>query len=409
MQPIEMHNHGAEPSVAALDEQILEHGVRETCELVTREPDDVVARALAELSPALAVRVLQRLPPERRGAVERVAPEGWADQWRRNESYPEGSIGRLMTPPLALVPPGVTVGDAIERVRETVSRALVTYVFVVDDTGALTGLLTFRDLLYADRSLPLASVMIARPFALRPESMVGDAMKEMLRRHYPVYPVCDAAGQLLGIVRGQTLFEHEAFEISAQAGRMVGVDKEEHLKTTWLRSFANRHPWLQVNLLTAFLAGAVVGAFEHTIAQVVALAVFLPVLTDQSANAGCQTLAVTLRAMTLGEFTEGTGKALVLREAWLGTLNGLLTGVTAALGMLGYALWQGTAHAALLAGVVFVSMTGACAVSGVFGALVPLALRRFGADPVTSSAIFVTTATNVSSVALFLGAASIVL
>jgi magnesium transporter len=190
---------------------------------------------------------------------------------------------------------------------------------------------------------------------------------------------------------------------------MVGVDKEEHLKTTWVRSFANRHPWLQVNLLTAFLAGGVVGAFEHTIAQVVALAVFLPVLTDQSADAGCQTLAVTLRAMTLGEFTEGTGKGLVLREAWLGTLNGVLTGITAALGMLGYGLWQGTEHAGLLAGVVFVSMTGACAVSGVFGALVPLALRRFGADPVTSSAIFVTTATNVSSVALFLGAASIVL
>jgi Mg/Co/Ni transporter MgtE len=172
-----MQNHGAEPTVAALDEQILERGVRETCELVTREPDDLVARALAELSPALAVRVLQRLPHERRGAVERVAPEGWADQWRRNEIYPEGSIGRLMTPPLALVPPDVTVGDAIERVRETVSRALVTYVFVVDDEGALTGLLTFRDLLYADRSLPLESVMIARPFALRPEAMVGDARR----------------------------------------------------------------------------------------------------------------------------------------------------------------------------------------------------------------------------------------
>jgi len=409
MQPMQMESNDVAKRAAGLDEQMLERGVRETCQLIADEPADVVARALADLSPALAVRVLQRLSSDRRAGVERAAPEGWADQWRRNESFPEGSIGRLMTPPLALVPPDITVGDAIERVRDVVKRALVTYVFVVDDDGRLAGLLTFRDLLYGDRSQPLATVMIAEPFALRPEMMFADAMKEMLRRHYPVYPVCDASGRLLGVVRGQTLFEHEAFEISAQAGRMVGVNKEEHLSTSWVQSFANRHPWLQVNLLTAFLAGGVVGAFEHTIAQVVALAVFLPVLTDQSANAGCQTLAVTLRGMTLGEFTEGTGRSLVLREAWLGTLNGVLTGVTAALGMLGYAMWQGTAQAGLLAGVVFVSMTGACAVSGVFGALVPLALKRFGADPVTSSAIFVTTATNVSSVALFLGAASLVL
>jgi magnesium transporter len=409
MQPMQMESNDVAKRAAGLDDQMLERGVAETCQLIAKEPDDVVARALADLSPAIAVRVLQRVSSERRAAVERVAPEGWADQWRRNESYKEGSIGRLMTPPLAIVAPDITVGEAIDGVREIVGRSLVTYVFVADASGVLIGLLTFRDLLYGDRTAPLTSVMIAKPFALAPDMMFADAMKEMLRRHYPVYPVCDASGRLLGIVRGQTLFEHEAFEISAQAGRMVGVNKEEHLSTTWVHSFANRHPWLQVNLLTAFLAGAVVGAFEHTIAQVVALAVFLPVLTDQSANAGCQTLAVTLRGMTLGEFTEGSGKALVLREAWLGTLNGLLTGVTAALGMLGYAIWGGTPQAGLLAAVVFVSMTGACAVSGVFGALVPLALKRFGFDPVTSSAIFVTTATNVSSVALFLGAASLVL
>jgi len=110
MQPMQMESSDVAKRAAGLDEQMLERGVAETCQLIATEPDDVVARALGDLSPAIAVRVLQRLSSERRAAVERVAAEGWAEQWRRNESYAEGSIGRLMTPPLAIVSPDITVG-----------------------------------------------------------------------------------------------------------------------------------------------------------------------------------------------------------------------------------------------------------------------------------------------------------
>ena len=108
-------------------------------------------------------------------------------------------------------------------------------------------------------------------------------------------------------MRGQTLFEQQAFEISAQAGTMVGVEKEERLGTPWLRSLKFRHPWLQLNLLTAFLAAAVVGMFQDTIDQLVVLAVFLPVLAGQSGNTGCQALAVVLRGITLGELDREPG------------------------------------------------------------------------------------------------------
>ena len=109
------------------------------------------------------------------------------------------------------------------------------------------------------------------------------------------------SGRLVGMVRGQALFERQAFEISAQAGSMVGVEKEERVGTHWWRSFRLRHPWLQLNLLTAFIAAAVVGVFQDTIDRIVVLAAFLPVLAGQSGNTGCQALAVTLRGMTLGE------------------------------------------------------------------------------------------------------------
>src|SRR5262249_27548438 len=155
--------------------------------------------------------------------------------------------------------------EAIDRLRPVVQRALVTYGWVVDARGRLVGVLVFRDLLFAERHRPISELMVREPFSLRPNLSLTDAMREALKRHFPAYPVCDGGGRLLGIVRGQTLFEKQAFELSAQAGAMVGVEKEERLATSWPRSLRLRHPWLQLNLLTAFVAAAVVGIFQTTL------------------------------------------------------------------------------------------------------------------------------------------------
>jgi magnesium transporter len=214
---------------------------------------------------------------------------------------------------------------------------------------------------------------------------------------------------LVGSVRGQSIFQQQAFELSAQPGEMVGVQKEERIATPWQSSLKARHPWLQLNLLTAFLAASVVGVFQGTMDRVVALAVFLPVVAGQSGNTGCQALAVTLRGMTLGELDVGRAGTVVAKEAWLGLLNGVLVGIVAGLGMLYYALNTGVASPFTLAAVVLLAMTGSCVASGISGVLVPLALRRLGADPATASSIFVTTATDCASMGLFLGLASLLL
>jgi magnesium transporter len=236
---------------------------------------------------------------------------------------------------------------------------------------------------------------------------VEDAMKEVVYRHYPVYPVCDGKGRLLGIVQGYMLFEHQHFEISAQAGRMVGVQKEEHATTDWHRSFRMRHPWLQINLITAFVAAFVVSLFEDTIAQVVVLAAFLPVLAGQSGNTGCQSLAVTIRGLTLDEFKPGVFRKVLGKETLLGVLNGAVVGLVAAVAMVAYAIMSGADQPAVLGLVVFLAMTGACVASGMTGVLVPLTLQRLGADPATASSIFLTTATDVVSMGLFLWLANL--
>jgi magnesium transporter len=251
--------------------------------------------------------------------------------------------------------------------------------------------------------------MLTDVFYLTPELQLRDAMKLVLNRHFPVYPVCDADGTLLGEIRGQTMFEEQAFEISAQPGKMVGVDREERLSTPWKRSLLFRHPWLQLNLLTAFLAAAVVGLFQDTIDRVVILALFLPVLAGQSGNTGCQALAVALRGLTLGELKAGKEKVLVMKESLLGLLNGALVGLTAGFGMYVVATLQKNPAAPVLALIVFMAMIGSCVVSGISGALIPLTLRKLGADPATASSIFLTTATDVASMGLFLGLATLLI
>jgi len=373
---------------------------------LTPLPDARIAELLHELGPGRAVAILDRFGPERRRQIALAAGQVEGDQWLAGHNWRQGTVGRLMEPLPAVFTEDATVAQVIETLRPIVSHMLITYVFVVDADQHLTGLVAFRELAFARPDQKLSEIMVARPFSLRPDADVIDAMREVVRRHYPVYPVCDAEGRLIGVVRGAVLFEEQAFEISAQAGSMVGVEKEERLTTPWQRALKFRHPWLQLNLVTAFVAACVVGMFQDTVNRIVLLAVFIPVLSGQCSNTGCQALAVTLRGMTLGELKAGRAKALMWKEAWLGLLNGALTGIVAGLGMLWLAYHQGHPQALLLALITFVAMTGSCAMSGIAGAAVPLALKRLGADPATASSIFLTTATDVVSMGLFLGLAA---
>jgi magnesium transporter len=392
---------------ATLASQIRSLPPHEGAALLERAVPAEALEALLQLNPAMVQAILGQLEAGPRRFLTASAPPEVAEQWRRNMRYPEGSIGRMMEPPLSVFRPEMTVGEAIEALRPLVRSALVTYVYVVDAGGRLVGLVTMRDLLFNERGARLADVMLAEPFALAPELTLREAMRATVNRHYPQYPVCDADGRLVGLVRGAALFELEAFEITAQPGAMVGVEKEERIATPLKQSFRFRNPWLLINLLTAFAAGGVVAVFQGTVDRLVILATFLPVLAGQSGNTGCQALAVTVRGITLGDVKAGGGKMLMSKEALLGLANGAVTGLMCGIAMYLLALFQHSTHALMLGFVVFVAMVGSCAVSGISGALVPLALRRLGADPATASSIIVTTATDVTSMGLLLALATV--
>jgi len=393
-----------------LASQIVKLGPAEAAHTLERYPDALMAEVLQQINPSVAGDIIPELEPARRTSLFAIAPREVTAQWSRNLTFAEDSIGRLMEPTPAVFHPNETVRQATQRVRELAKRVMLTYLFVLDPTGRITGVVTMRDLVVSqDDDATLESLMLRDVFALKASTPLDEAMRLVVHRHYPVYPVTDDAGLLIGQVRGSAMFEEQAFEISAQPGRMVGIVEEERLLTPWSRSLKFRHPWLQLNLLTAFIAAGVVGFFQQTLDQMVILALFLPVLAGQSGNTGCQALAVTLRGLTLGELKPGAERALVAKEALLGLLNGALVGLTAGGGMFVVARSQGNADAVALAGIVALAMTASCLVSGIAGALIPLTLRRVGADPATASSIFLTTATDVASMGLFLGLATALL
>lgn len=367
------------------------------------------AAVITQLNPAIADDVLLAMDEERRQAVIAAAPLLEGKQWTANLTYPEDSVGRLMETPRTIFPPDITVDETINQIRELVKTVFVTYGYVLNRDGVLVGVVAMRDLLLADGRQRLSEIMLRNPFTLAPEMTVIEAMRRVVNHHFPVYPVCSSDGALIGIVRGGSLFAHHAFEISAQVGTMVGVEKEERLSTPWTSSLRLRHPWLQLNLVTAFVAAAVVGLFQATIDQFVVLALFLPVLAGQSGNTGCQSLAVALRGLTLGELGQGRERALIAKEGLLGLLNGALVGLTAGIGMFITALYQRQPQPWMFAVIVFISMVAACVVSGIAGATIPLILRKVGADPATASSIFITTASDVASMGFFLGLATILL
>lgn len=383
------------------------HPPNEAAAILESMPAASAFEALIELNPSFIQDILAGLPVGRRTEIVKRAVPELARQWDLNQKFDKGTVGRFMEPPYAVFRPEMTVEEAIEELRSLIKTAFITYGYVTDPEGRILGLITMGDLLFSERSAQLGDIMLRDVFSFRPGTPVSDAMKLSLSRHYPVYPVCDDSKRLLGLVRGQTIFETQAFEITAQAGSMVGVEKEERISTPMLRSFKFRHPWLQLNLLTAFLAGGVVALFQGTIDRLVILAAFLPVLAGQSGNTGCQALAVTLRGITLGEIKPGDGRTLIVKEGLLGAMNGAPIGLIAGIAMFITAAGQKSPHALWLAVVVFLAMVGACTISGVSGAIVPLTLKRFGTDPATASSIFLTTATDIVSMGMLLGLATL--
>ena len=371
-------------------------------ELLQALPDPLVDALLAELSPFAAVRILGQMAPE-----ERTARLGRLDAVVRKEleallSYPPETAGRLMDPRVSPFRPEMTVAQAFDQLRRQGMRTARS-LFLVDDRQRLAGKVMLPEAALAEPETPLGE--LARPVtvSVRPVDPL-DEITEAFERHRVLdLPVVDLDGVLLGVVTHDELAHTIQADATVDIQTMVGASKEERALSSALFTVRKRMPWLQINLLTAFLAASVVGVFEATIAQVTALAVLLPVVAGQSGNSGQQALAVTMRGLALREITVRQWFRVMRKEVAAGLMNGLAVAITCGIGVF---IWSQSPG---LVVVIALSMILAMVAAGFAGAVIPIVLTRLGQDPATSSSIILTTVTDVAGFFAFLGIASLLM
>ena len=363
-------------------------------------PDNVARHLLSELEPADAAALLNRLDPEARERYFALLPEAIATELRTMLQYAPDSAGRLMNPHIIPFRARHTVREALSRLRALRARNL-NELLVIDDGGHLLGRVELQDLAFADPRRTLES--IAHPvLATVPDTAPREEVVELIERNkLAALPVVDFSGRLVGIIHQSELVTALAEEASLDIQTMVGVSRDERALSPVQFAVARRLPWLHINLLTAFLAASVVGFFESTIAQFTALAVLMPVVAGQAGNAGQQALAVTMRGLALREIGMRHWARVMFKEINVAVLNGIAIALTTGVAVL---LWS---HSPGLALVIGTAMVLSLAAAGFAGAIIPIALTRFGQDPAQASSILLTTVTDVTGFLSFLGIATL--
>ena len=375
---------------------------------------DVRANLLASLEPSEGAQLVQQLPdddaadlvgelePDERAAILAALPDEDAGEIRDLLEYDEETAGGLMTTAVVSVDASLRAMDAIEAVRRQGREVEDFYsVFVVGERGKLLGTLGLDALVVADPETEIAALVEPTPISVLPGTDQEEVGRLLSRYNLVSVPVVNGRGALLGRVTFDDVIDVLEAEQTEDILKLAGVREEETVKGGWGAAVRARLPWLFLNLLTATLAASVILHYEEMIARYTALAFLAPIIAAMGGNAGTQSLAVTLRRLTL-EGAELGGKPwrAVGKELLVGLVNGAALGSVAAL--VGWA-FAGIPEFGL---VVFFAMWGNQIAAGFAGAFVPTLLSRIGVDPAVASSVFVHTTTDLIGFVLLLGLAS---
>ena len=358
-----------------------------------------LSRVLDMADPAAAAELLEELPDEERnGIIDAMASSSHVE---RLLQFEDGTAGRLIDPQIPVLNENATVPIALDRLRLMGDDAEhLNSLPVVDGDGILVGTLKPVRLALARQSATVGQIMDRAPTSVATSAEEGVAVQLIGRLKVSDLPVVEDDGRLAGLIRAEDAVEVVQENATEDMYRIAGIG-EERISGPLTDSIRSRFPWLALNLVTVFLAASVIGIFESTIARVVALAAFLPVVAGQGGIGGTQTVTLVVRGLAMGELPRQLGLRLLRREIALGLIHGLALGVI--IGGIGWG-WQGSPVLGL---VLALAMTGNMVVASVAGAGVPLLLRRLRMDPAVSAAVFVTTFTDVIGFALFLGLAAV--
>jgi magnesium transporter len=371
--------------------------------LLGRLPDDMAGEIIRSIEPLKVSLIVGVCPMTLKNKIVNNLTEKQKREIGELLEYPKDSVGYMMSPIYLALRDDLRISDAVNKIKQMADQENMplSYVYVVDADFRLSGVLSMRDLLIGEPHKKLSDVMIKNVFYLNAFTALEDAASIVSKQKFFAVPVVDSNQKLVGIVNTSQLLSDMQEEYSADIQTIFGVDSDERPFSSTFFSLKKRLPWLNINLATAFLAGAVVAAFESTIAKLTVLAVFLPIVASQGGNGGAQSLAVVMRGLVMREISKSDFPKLLWKEVKLGLVNGIVTGLITAL--IAY-LWQGDAMLGLVVGL---AMIISLIIAGLAGAIIPIGLKSLGFDPAQSSMIILTTVTDIIGFAAFLGLATI--
>jgi magnesium transporter len=381
--------------------------VRIAAEVVGRMAREDAGAVLSAMNPDDRVDILGRLPLAVHDELVKELNTDEQAEVKHLEQFPPDTAGGIMTSQVTALYEYITVDNAIQllrRLNEELEQMF--YVYVINRTGRLVGVLSMRDLILAKPDSQLRNIMIKSVRSV-PATMKQEDVAKLMRNYgYLAVPVVDAEQNLLGIITLDDVIDVIQTEATEEFQRAFGAGAEERLTSPWFYSFKKRIWWLEVNLLTAFLAAAVVSLFTETIAAVPILAAYQTIVSGMGGNGGAQAMAVAIRGIATGESGMGILKRALKKQFMVGLWSGIVIGITT--GAIA-AIFNWSHHGPMLGLVVFAALffnhINAC----ITGVCIPFVMKRFGFDPAQSSTIFATTFTDCGGFFACLGLAKLLM
>jgi magnesium transporter len=394
--------------------QVLEEIAPElAAEIVEHVSLSDLTAAIAEMPDREATDLLAELDEEIIGDVLNLVDAKTEAAYRSLLIFPPDSAGGLMTTDVASLPAGLTTGEATERIRQLNEQYEdLTYIYVVDDSEHLQGVLSFRHLVFKRPGAPLADVMIPNPIAVDPLTDREEIAEICQRYHLLGVPVVDGEGKLLGMVSNEAVIEAIQDEATEDFAAAVGAGIGETVYSDIGFSFRLRAPWLVLNLILALVVAFVIESQTGVISREPVLAALMPVIALLGGNGGSQSLAVMIRAMASDDVPGSQVPGILARQSGVGALNGILIAVVGGAltyGLVELGLFESQSGGGMVTIAVALAALSNLTIGTLAGSAIPVILRAFGQDPALASSIFLTLLTDLVGFGGFLLIASVLL
>ena len=376
---------------------------RAIIEIVEILKDSYVEEIFKQMDTEDVVDVFERSTEDETEEILEILDKSTKLNINKRLAYPENSVGRQMSEEVAKISTGLKVKDALKELKALHNNVEdLIYVYSVDNEGKLTGVISFREIVFADENELIKNVMIQNPISVNPSSDQEEAAILIKQYELLALPVVDKSNKLIGQTTVNTALDVIQTEIAEDFSQSFGAGAEETIFTPIRRSIRLRLPWIAINMGLAFIVSLLISQFEETIASDILLAALMPVVALVGGNSGAQSLAIVIRALARNDVSDARVFEVIGKQTFIGIINGIFVGVLSFLilsfiGLNDYSL------------ALSIAVFGNIFIGNLFGSSIPLMLKKIGFDPALASNIFLTLITDIAGFAGFLGIALLLL